>query len=153
MTFGASQQSTRPATQPPDRKDGPLLAELDHHECVVVLTEQTVGRIGWKSPDGQLILPVNFAFLGTEIGFRTSPYGPLAELVRPTPVAFEVDHLDERHLVAESVLIQGVSHAASNPDWVSPDWSVSVVPWAGGQRRLSIEITIHKITGRRITRG
>lgn len=118
-----------------------------------MLAAGTVGRIGWAAGSGQLILPVTYVYRDPIIGFRTHPNGRLSELVRPTPVAFEVDSLDQLHNEGVSVLIQGVTRAAQPPESAAEDWSTLVVPWAGGHRDLAIEISITKITGRRVQRN
>jgi hypothetical protein len=112
---------------------------------------ESVGRIAWATGSGQIILPVAYVYADPIIGFRTSEQSRLAELVRPTQVAFEVDHLDQIRCEGDSVLVQGVTRAAQvNGD--QPEWAEQVVPWAGGWRPLAIEISITKITGRRIRR-
>ncbi|MBO0813253.1 MAG: pyridoxamine 5'-phosphate oxidase family protein, partial [Microlunatus sp.] len=120
--------------------------------CRRLLASESVGRISWASSSGQLILPVTYVYLDQIIGFRTTPDGTLAELARPTQVAFEVDSLDSRRNEAVSVVVQGVTRAAER-DGRTPEWTEDVVPWGGGRRPLAIEIEITKITGRRIQRG
>lgn len=156
--MGTHNAITRPGDQSPayDSKPGrggnEWLSKLDSYECRVVLAAESVGRIGWASASGQIILPVTYIYVDSIIGFRTAPYGALSELIRVTPVAFEVDSLDCRHNEGVSVLVQGLTHAAQQPDGSPPEWSESVVPWAGGRRHLAIEVSIQKITGRRIRR-
>lgn len=137
------------ARRPADRDDVAFV-ELDPDQCRAVLSAGSIGRVGWTSARGQLILPVTYAFLGGSIGFRTSPYATLSELVRPTEVAFEVDRLDHEHGAGESVLVQGTAQAADTADWAPPAWAGEVMPWAGGNRKLLIEITIRTISGRAI---
>lgn len=118
----------------------------------MVLAAETIGRVAWASTSGQIILPVTYVYTDSIIGFRTIPYGALSELIQVTPVAFEVDSLDRSHREGVSVLVRGLTHIAQQPDWSPPDWAETVIPWAGGQRHLSIEIRIKIITGRRIRR-
>lgn len=134
------------------RQRNTYLTQLDLHECRALLSAESVGRIGWTSGSGPIILPVTYVYVDPIIGFRTSPYGRLSELVHPTPVAFEVDKLDPDRNEGISVLVQGVTRMAQDPDRDGPEWSDLVVPWAGGQRHLEIEIRIQKITGRRVSR-
>jgi len=134
------------------RQRGDYVSKLDAHECRAVLAAGTIGRIGWAAGSGQLILPVTYGYRDPIIGFRTHPNGRLSELVRPTPVAFEVDILDQLHNEGVSVLIQGVTRSAQEPGPHDQDWTELVVPWAGGQRELAIEISISRISGRRIHR-
>lgn len=142
--------SEQPASQ--RRENKPYLTKLDLHECRLLLAAQSVGRIGWASGSGQLILPITYVYSDAIIGFRTSSDSPLAELVRPTLVAFEVDSLDAMHNEGSSVVVQGITRAAPQPDGNPSQWSDLVVPWAGGRREVVIEIRISKITGRRVTR-
>jgi uncharacterized protein len=147
-------RTTPPGATAP-RRSGAAFAELDVHECRALLASESVGRIGWASASGQLILPVTYVYVEEIIGFRTSPYSALAELIRPTQVAFEVESLDFEHHQGASVVIQGLTRVARQPDWSwgHPEWFDTVVPWAAGQRQLSIEISVTKITGRRIRRN
>ncbi|HEY9291599.1 MAG TPA: pyridoxamine 5'-phosphate oxidase family protein [Microlunatus sp.] len=147
-----SQPGERPAWVKPRSRRGPDFDELDRYQCHLVLAAEAVGRVGWASSSGQIIVPVNYVFLDSSIGFRTSSDSVLAELIRPTPVAFEVDHLDPQHLTAESVIIQGMSHLGAFDESSMPEWSNLVVPWAGGERRVSIEIDVQEISGRGISR-
>lgn len=115
-----------------------------------MLAAGSIGRVGWTAGSGQLILPVTYIYRDPIIGFRTHPNGRLAELVRPTPVAFEVDSLDHLHNEGASVLIQGVTRPVQQSDGDDAAWPQLVVPWPGGHRDLAIEISITKITGRRV---
>lgn len=142
--------SERPAAE--RRRNRTFLSQLAVHECRALLAAESVGRIGWASSSGQIILPITYVFVDSIIGFRTAPDGPLSELVRPTPVAFEVDSLDCVRSEGSSVLVRGVTRAAEQPDGSQPAWADLVVPWGGGQRPLAIEIGITKITGRTIER-
>ncbi|GAB3915485.1 hypothetical protein GCM10011575_38920 [Microlunatus endophyticus] len=117
-----------------------------------MLASESVGRIAWSAGSGQIIRPITYVYADPVIGFRTAPDGRLAELVRPTAVAFEVDRLDDLHNEAVSVIVQGVTSGA-NRESGRPGWVDQVVPWAGGARELAIEVHITKITGRRIHRG
>lgn len=118
----------------------------------MLLAAESVGRIGWASGSGPIILPITYVYVNSIIGFRTSPDSALAELVRTTPVAFEVDTLDSLHSEGSSVLVRGVTGPAQQPDGSRPAWQDLVVPWVGGQRELAIEIRVSQITGRRIRR-
>ncbi|QGN35001.1 pyridoxamine 5'-phosphate oxidase family protein [Microlunatus sp. Gsoil 973] len=124
---------------------------LDRHDCRALLASESVGRIGWAAGSGQIILPIAYVYAGAIIGFRTSENSRLAELCRPTRVAFEVDCLDQVRSEGDSVLVQGITRAAQDGGH-QPDWADLVVPWDGGRRQLAIEINITRITGRRIRR-
>ena len=122
---------------------------LEADECLRLLAEARVGRLGFTTPTGPQILPVTYAWHQGMIIFRTSPYGVLSELIRPTAVAFEVDELDQVNRRGWSVVVQGRAQGVAEPDQLVRMWTVgSVVPWAAGVRNVFIQITPHKVTGR-----
>jgi uncharacterized protein len=117
--------------------------------CQELLESQTVGRIAWQAADGPQILPVTYAWHEGTIIFRTSPYGVLSELIRPTEVALEIDELDQKNRGGWSVVVQGRAQGVAEPDQLVRMWTVGgVVPWAAGVRNLFIQITPHRVTGR-----
>jgi nitroimidazol reductase NimA-like FMN-containing flavoprotein (pyridoxamine 5'-phosphate oxidase superfamily) len=132
------------------------LEELSTQECRELLGTTTVGRVGFASSTGQLIIPVNFSFLGRAVIFRTAATGPLAELASGTDdVAFEVDYHGTLSRRGWSVLLNG-SAAVVDPDEVltSTDDAAAqqVEPWAEGERELLIRLSPRTITGRRVSR-
>ena len=117
--------------------------------CKELLESQSIGRIAWQAADGPQILPVTYAWHDGTIIFRTSPYGVLSELIRPTDVAMEIDELDQERRQGWSVLVQGRAQGVAEPDQLVRMWTVSgVVPWASGIRNVFIQITPYRITGR-----
>jgi hypothetical protein len=83
-------------------------AELSEADCKELLAQHSAGRIGFMAGDGPQILPVTYQFRNGSVVFRTSPAGPLAELVRRTSVAFEIDNIDEQNKSGWSVLVGGI---------------------------------------------
>jgi nitroimidazol reductase NimA-like FMN-containing flavoprotein (pyridoxamine 5'-phosphate oxidase superfamily) len=117
--------------------------------CEELLQSQSVGRVAWQAADGPQILPVTYAWHEGTIIFRTSPYGVLSELIRPTEVALEIDDLDQNSRRGWSVVVQGRAQGVAEPDQLVRMWTVgSVVPWARGVRNVFIQITPYKVTGR-----
>ena len=117
--------------------------------CRELLESQSIGRIAWQAADGPQILPVTYAYHEGTIIFRTSPYGVLSELVRPTDVALEIDELDQQSRQGWSVVVQGRAQGIAEPDQLVRMWTVGgVVPWASGIRNVFIQIVPHRITGR-----
>ena len=117
--------------------------------CQELLESQSIGRIAWQAADGPQILPVTYAYHEGTIIFRTSPYGVLSELVRPTDVAMEIDELDQQNRQGWSVVVQGRAQGVAEPDQLVRMWTVGgVVPWASGVRNVFIQIVPHRITGR-----
>jgi uncharacterized protein len=122
---------------------------LSRSRCQELLESQSIGRVAWQAADGPHILPVTYAYHDGTIIFRTSPYGVLSELIRPTDVALEIDELDQESHQAWSVVVQGRAQGVAEPDQLVRMWAVGrVVPWASGVRNVFIQIIPHRITGR-----
>src|SRR5271169_1059144 len=82
-------------SQAPDPADAErALRTLSSAECFGLLELGGIGRVGFASADGIMMLPVNFAVTGKTIIFRTAPDTLLA-LHANRQVSFEVDHLDQ----------------------------------------------------------
>lgn len=122
---------------------------MSQSRCQELLESQSIGRVAWQAADGPHILPVTYAYHDGTIIFRTSPYGVLSELVRPTDVALEIDELDQESRQAWSVVVQGRAQGVAEPDQLVRMWAVGgVVPWASGVRNVFIQIIPRRITGR-----
>jgi hypothetical protein len=129
--------------------------ELSIQECRELLGTTTIGRVGFASSTGQLILPVNFSFVGGAVIFRTAATGPLGELASGADdVAFEVDYHGTRSRRGWSVLLNGPAAVVDADEVPIPtgDPAQHVAPWAEGQRELIIRLLPRTITGRRVSR-
>lgn len=125
---------------------------LSKEECWQRLQAGTIGRIAWEAPDGPEVLPVTYAVHQGLIVFRTSAYGPLAELRNPRPVAFEIDELDVAGRQGWSVTARGPSRAATRADELVELWGQhDPAPWAAGSRTLFIIIVPHTVSGRSVS--
>jgi uncharacterized protein len=123
---------------------------LTRDQCRELLAEHHVGRVAWTAADGLQLLPVSYAFTQGSVFFRTSPYGVLSELVRPSEVIFEIDELDPDTRTGWSVVVVGRAQAVAEPRDLIHLWTVDgIQPWAPGIRTLFIEVTPRQITGRR----
>ncbi|MFT3861306.1 pyridoxamine 5'-phosphate oxidase family protein [Micropruina sp.] len=121
------------------------LTRLDEAECRLLLATRRFGRVGWNSAAGVQILPVSYGMVGDTIVFRTMNGSPLAELVRPLEVSFQVDDLDDETSTGWSILVHGTSGAAvATLPADMPD------PWAPGDRPLVIGIAADHYAGRSI---
>ena len=123
--------------------------DLTPTECQTLLESRDVGRIGWSAGHGPQIFPVSYACVADLIVFRTSPFGVLSELVRPTQVVFEVDELDATRHTGWSLIARGRCQAVASPALLTHLWTVDgAEPWAGGVRNVFIGITVERLTGR-----
>jgi nitroimidazol reductase NimA-like FMN-containing flavoprotein (pyridoxamine 5'-phosphate oxidase superfamily) len=122
---------------------------MSESQCRDLLQTHHVGRIAWQAADGQQILPVTYAWYDDSLVFRTSPYGLLSELVRPTDVALEIDELNEDRRTGWSVMVQGRAQAVAEPANLVELWAIDgLVPWAPGVRTLFIQVVPRRTTGR-----
>jgi len=126
------------------------LRALSPEECFGLLEPGGVGRVGFKSADWIVILPVNFAVAGKTIIFRTGPDTLLAAH-GDARVSFEADRLDEARREGWSVLVQGHAHKVTGEHDVRRLEHVThLEPWAGGTRDVYVRITPSLISGRRV---
>jgi len=123
--------------------------DLTPDECQTLLESRDIGRIGWNAGHGPQIFPVSYACVADLVVFRTSPFGVLSELVRPTQVVFEVDDLDPARHTGWSLIAHGRAQAVASPALLTHLWTVDgAEPWAGGVRNVFIGITVERLTGR-----
>jgi nitroimidazol reductase NimA-like FMN-containing flavoprotein (pyridoxamine 5'-phosphate oxidase superfamily) len=124
------------------------LRTLSPAECFGLLEPGGIGRIGFATADGIMILPVNFAVTGKTIIFRTAPDTLLA-LYANGPVSFETDHLDQAHREGWSVLAHGRAHKVTDErDVKRLEDRTHLEPWAGGARDVYVRIAPTRISGR-----
>lgn len=127
------------------------LEVLDRDECLRLLSQSTLGRIGVTSGALPVILPVNFLVVDDHIFVRTGRGTKLDAATHNAVVAFEADHIDPLEHTGWSVLATGIARDA-NPAALSLALPHPPARWAPAQveERL-ISISIEVISGRRIT--
>ncbi|HEX2322081.1 MAG TPA: pyridoxamine 5'-phosphate oxidase family protein [Streptosporangiaceae bacterium] len=162
MTTGRGQANSRDALRALPNRESPgpepaaherALRTLSPAECFDLLEPGGIGRVGFTSADGMMMLPVNFAVTGKTIIFRTAPDTLLA-LYADGQVSFEVDHLDEALHEGWSVLVHGHAHKVTDEREVKHlEDGTHLEPWAGGARDVYVRITPTRISGRRIQPG
>ena len=127
-----------------------VLRTLGPAECFDLLEPGGIGRVGFASADGIMMLPVNFAVTGKTIIFRTAPDTLLA-LYADAEVSFEADRLDEALREGWSVLVHGHAHKVTEEREVKHlEDGTHLEPWAGGARDVYVRIAPARISGRRI---
>ena len=130
------------------------LQELQPDECWRLVAEHSIGRLVWLSKDGLTAVPVNYAVreAGGETGgeptlrLRTAAYSAIARECDDSPVAFQVDALDEESHSGWSVLLRGHTSLAF-ADEVD---QTEVDSWPAGVRPVHLTLTPHLVTGRRL---
>ena len=137
-----------PALGPAAREH--VLRMLSPAECIGLLEPGGIGRVGFASAEGIMMLPVNFAVTGKAIVFRTAPDTLLA-LYADAQVSFEVDCFDAALHEGWSVLVHGHARKVTEERAVKRLEDVTHLrPWAPGARDVYVRIVPVRISGRRI---
>jgi nitroimidazol reductase NimA-like FMN-containing flavoprotein (pyridoxamine 5'-phosphate oxidase superfamily) len=123
---------------------------LDEQECLALLANGQVGRVGIVVDEKPLIFPVNYVFDGGSVVVRTG-VGTLLRGASLAPVAFEIDSFDVARRSGWSVLVQGVGHDVTDAlDHTSERLqSLVVTPWAPGEKPRLLRIDATTVSGRR----
>ncbi len=128
-----------------------LFQHLPPEECRELLAAKSVGRVGFNGPDGAQVLPVNYVVHRRSIFFRTAADSALANAMRHSRVAFEIDDIDEFLQSGWSVVAVGDAELVDDPDTLVELWGEQgPKPWAVGLRTQFVRITPIRLTGRRV---
>jgi uncharacterized protein len=127
----------------------PNVEVLSRPECLELLAEATVGRVGVSMGALPAILPVHFALLGQSVLFRTIPGTRLDIATNGAVIAFEADAYEPDGSAGWSVLVQGFALEVTDPGELAEAKSTPITPWRGGElaERL-LRIDINQMTGR-----
>lgn len=126
------------------------LKELSEQECLELLKQKYVGRIGITVSALPVILPVNYKMIDKDIIIRTDPGAKLSNARRREIVAFEVDGIDTTYHTGWSVLIQGYAEVITDPDLLKQAQQLALNPWVKGKKEHFIIIHNQLMTGRYI---
>jgi uncharacterized protein len=129
----------------------PTVTALSTAECERLLRAGVFGRVGFITPRGPEIVPVNYALIGDEIVVRTAASGLLATHADGAPLVFEVDLVDHERWQGWSVIARGLGVCAiedSVRQTVGRPRS-----WASGERTTTVRIAWTELTGRRVGMG
>ena len=128
----------------------PVITKLMPVECHRLIAAGGIGRIGFGTTSGPVVLPVNFAVVAGTIVIRTGE-GTMIDGHADEQVAFEVDHIDEALCQGWSVLVRGMAHRVAHPaELQNIRRDTTLWPWPGGDRDVYVRIIPDTITGRRI---
>jgi nitroimidazol reductase NimA-like FMN-containing flavoprotein (pyridoxamine 5'-phosphate oxidase superfamily) len=123
---------------------------LDEQRCLEYLHSANLGRVAFRAGDDVEILPVNYAWDGAIVVYRTAA-GSRLELAVQGRVSFEVDGWDAERRTGWSVVLKGVARdvTAGRDPYSQSLRERKVVPLAPGRRERWIAIYPSKVTGRR----
>jgi len=128
----------------------PRITKLMAAECHRLIAPGGIGRIGFGTTSGPVVLPVNFTVVDGTIVLRTAE-GSMIEGHADELVALEVDRIDEALCQGWSVLVRGQAHRVAHPaELRRMQDNAAVWPWAGGDRDVYVRIIPAQITGRRV---
>jgi nitroimidazol reductase NimA-like FMN-containing flavoprotein (pyridoxamine 5'-phosphate oxidase superfamily) len=126
--------------------------ELSNRECRELLETDSVGRVGFVTPFGPRIVPMNYGLAGDAVELRTSIYTELARFAPGQLIVFEIDHLDSERRRGWSVVAHGRCTELEEPH--VPERAEERVrepePWAGGERQVWLRLPLDELTGRRV---
>ncbi len=125
---------------------------LHPEDCRAYLRAATVGRVGTTIGALPAVLPVRYRMLGDHVVFRAAPGTRLTSAVLGAPVAFEVDHLDERDHTGWSVMVVGQALELVDDRLLERARSLELVPWSGDRDHF-LTIATDYVTGRRVATG
>jgi nitroimidazol reductase NimA-like FMN-containing flavoprotein (pyridoxamine 5'-phosphate oxidase superfamily) len=138
------------ASEPPAPRE---LRTLSPAECFDLLEPGGIGRIGFASAAGIIVVPVNFALTGKTVVFRTAPDTLLA-VHSKGQVSFEADRFDEQTREGWSVLVLGHAHEVTADREVGQlQDRTNLQPWAGGARDVYVRVMPTQISGRWVGDG
>ncbi len=134
---------------PDERTDH--LAEIDRAECLRLLGEHGLGRIGVVVRDHPSIFPVNYVLLDDALFVCIQRGGDLDRATSDVLAALQIDGADAVYHEGWSVLAVGRSvHLTPSARSDRQIQHLGLSPWVGGNRSLIVRISIDEISGRRI---
>ncbi len=123
------------------------LVDLSEDQCWDLVAGLPVGRLAWSGPEGISVIPVNYVTAERGITLHTHAYSTMAREVDDSPVAFQVDQIDEATRSGWSVLVRGIAHTSNaglGGSGSRPD------VWPKGTKAVHLTVAVTSITGRRV---
>src|SRR5947209_6595731 len=120
---------------------------LARGECIRLLAEAGIGRVGLSVSSLPVILPVNYVLDGARLVFRTGEGSKLEAATRNAVVCIEVDHIEPRWQSGWSVLVTGQAHHVP-ADELSEAARNLLVPWSLNAGDHYVAVPLDIVTGR-----
>lgn len=128
----------------------PRTEQLSSEQCIALLREAPIGRLGVIVAGRPEIYPVNHTVHEGDVLFRTGP-GTKLDSAIGQPVSFEADGIDPGTRTAWSVMIAGVAAEIGELHQVLDLLRLPVFPWEPGAKPHLVRIHPETITGRRFS--
>ena len=122
---------------------------LDREECLALLAQVPVARIGITIDALPVILPVNFVVAGDAIVVRSAEGTKLTAALNAAVVALEADQYDPVSHAGWSVLVCGSSRVLTDPAEITPASRLPLRAWANDGADRFISIGTDLVSGRR----
>jgi nitroimidazol reductase NimA-like FMN-containing flavoprotein (pyridoxamine 5'-phosphate oxidase superfamily) len=141
-------------TPPPERRrTRDRAVVVDRVECLSLLEQQRVGRLGFVVDGWPVVLPMNYLVDGGDIVLRTDAGTKLSTLRHGAQVSLQVDSYDHVYRSGWSVLVFGFATEMIDDAAISQARSLGLHSWAGGDDNFWIRIRPLQITGRRLPKA
>jgi nitroimidazol reductase NimA-like FMN-containing flavoprotein (pyridoxamine 5'-phosphate oxidase superfamily) len=124
------------------------LLHMDEAECWDLLRVREVGRVAFVDGDGPMVVPITYIVDDDAVLFRVAPYSSLAQSLRGSAVALEVDDIDYFTRSGWNVVVRGRADIVDTEDL--PREATRPTPWAAGQRTMYLRVAPSSVSGRRL---
>jgi nitroimidazol reductase NimA-like FMN-containing flavoprotein (pyridoxamine 5'-phosphate oxidase superfamily) len=128
-----------------------VVEALTRETCLDLLSRAEIGRVVLTSHALPTAMPVNYAFDGTDIVFRTGAGAKLAAARAGTVVAFEVDDFEPALRVGWSVIATGIATPLTGPDEIAAANHLNIGTWVETSQAHYVRLRPQMLTGRRIS--
>ena len=118
------------------------MEDLHEAECLRLLEEGSLGRIGATARGHPVIFPVNYVAIDGAILFCTRRGGELDTAAVDATVAFEIDGLDHVYHEGWSVLTIGRCVHVTAPVELAQIRGLRLSSWAGRGRDLMVRVSM-----------
>jgi nitroimidazol reductase NimA-like FMN-containing flavoprotein (pyridoxamine 5'-phosphate oxidase superfamily) len=128
----------------------PRLAELSRDECLALLRQVRLGRVGVSVDALPAIFPVFLTVIDGAVVFRTVPGTKLKAAADGAIVAVEADGYDDATGAGWSVLVRGVANELADEARTEIARSRLTTTWIDGAAEHLVEVSTDLVTGRRL---
>ncbi|MGZ8735466.1 MAG: pyridoxamine 5'-phosphate oxidase family protein [Acidimicrobiia bacterium] len=128
----------------------PRLAELSRDECIALLRQVRLGRVGVSVDALPAIFPVFLTVIDGAVVFRTVPGTKLKAAADGAIVAVEADGYDDATGEGWSVLVRGVANELADEARTEIARSRLTTTWIDGAPEHLVEVSTDLVTGRRL---
>jgi len=140
------------ATAASDRSTPGTVEMIDRVECLKLLGQHRVGRLGYIDDGWPTVIPINYSVNDDRIFIRSLPGHKLETANKRQVACVEVDQVDEWARTGWSVVVHGPLEVITDPEVLKAAWASDPDPWIKAPRWHWLELAPLSITGRRLKR-